>query len=121
MGYDQKTGELWIDWDRIEAIEKNEKTGEDQGALIEALKSRYDEVAGQIEETEDTLYEIDDKVAEILEQGREDYEELEQQVYDAIVADRQLLIDNYSTLSETLSESSSNMLTALQESIDLER
>ena len=121
MGYDQKTGELWIDWERIEAIERNEKTGEDQGALIEALKDRYDEIAGQIEETEDALYEIEDRVAELLDQGREEYEDLEQQVYDAIVNERQTLIDNYSTLSETLSESSSNMLTALQESIDLER
>lgn len=119
--YNSKTGVITIDWEKIEAIENDGKNGEEKGALVESYLSYLEEQSKNYEETQKKIDEANDSLKEISKRGVQDYLDFEQRIFDAIVAQRQETIDNFQTLSDTLSEANSEMLDSLRESIDLER
>ena len=119
--YNSKTGLITIDWGKIEAIETDGKNGEEKGALVESYLSYLEEQSKNYEETQKKIDEANDSLKEISKRGVQEYLDFEQRIFDAIVAQRQETIDNFQTLSDTLSEANSEMLDSLRESIDLER
>lgn len=114
--YNANTGVITIDWEDIDKITDTEK-----GGAVEAYISRLEELQEQYEETQTTIEDMEDLIIEIKEQGRDQLVELNNRVYDAIVAREQKTIDDYQELSDTISDSNSKILNSLQESIDLER
>ena len=114
--YDESTGLVKIDWDGINAIEDTEL-----GEAVEAYVSRLEELAEQIEDTHDTIEDMSDQIDEIRERSKDDYLELEQRIYDAIVAREQAVIDEYKAISDSIAQSNQNIIDSMQESIDLER
>lgn len=114
--YDMNSNRIIIDWEAINKI-----TDEEKGAQIEDYISRLEELVDMYEETEDTLDEISDQVEELKNIGRDEYLDLEQRVYDAIVAAEQEMIDNLSETAELINESNTKLINSLQEAIDEER
>jgi TP901 family phage tail tape measure protein len=114
--YDMNSNRIIIDWKAI-----NKVTDEEKGAQIEDYISRLEELVDMYEETEDTLDEISDQVEELKNIGRDEYLDLEQRVYDAIVAAEQEMIDNLSETAELINESNTKLINSLQEAIDEER
>ena len=114
--YDQEKGTIVIDWGAIDKV-----TDEDKGGAIEAYISKLEELVGDFEETEKTIEDIQDTIEEIKKQNMDDYLDFEQSVYDALVNQRQKEIDNFQSLSDSISEANTEILDTMRESIDLER
>lgn len=119
--YDASTGTMSIDWNRIEKIEDNTKTGELQGALIEAYIAYLEENSEAYEEATDLLAEIEDEVNEINQRGIEEFLATQTQIYDALVSQREQEIDSIENVFDGIDESNSKILDGLQEQIDLQR
>lgn len=119
--YDATAGVVQIDYSRIEKIEDNTKTGEDQGALIEAYIAYLEENSDAYEEATDRLAEIQDEVDEINSRGIEEYLDMQTRIYDALVSQRQQEIDSMETVFEGINDSNSKILDGLQEQVDLQR
>ena len=115
-GYDSNTGQMWIDWNEIDKVNDPEL-----GGAIEAYISKLEELSESFEETQETIEEMKDLIREIKERNMQEYLEFEERVYEAIIDREQKVIDEYSALSDTISESNSRIVDSLRESIDLER
>jgi LysM repeat protein len=105
-----------IDWNAIDQVNDPEL-----GGAIEAYISKLEELSQSFEETQTTIESMEDLIREIKERNMQEYLEFEERVYQAIIDREQKVIDEYSALSDTISESNSNILSSLRESIDLER
>lgn len=114
--YDFDTQTITIDWEGLEQITDTEK-----GQAVEDYIGRLEELVEQYEETQDTLSDMEDELREIKERGKSEYLDFEQKVYDAIVARQQLLIDDFSDLASTISDTNSKILDDLSRSIELQR
>lgn len=114
--YDKAENRIIIDWNAIDKV-----TDENLGGAIEAYISRLEELQSQFEETDEKIEDIEDSIDELKKDKMQDYLDFESKVYDAIVQQRQEIIDNFQSLSDTISESNTSVLDSLQESIDLER
>lgn len=119
--YNQSTGLLQINWDKIEALENDEKTGEDKGNLIEKYVSYLEEQSKSFEEAQDRLDEINDEVYEIEQRGKEEYLDFSQRIIDAIINQQQKQIDTLSELDDTITDTNSRILDGIQEQVDLSR
>ena len=114
--YDFERNVVVIDWNAIDRV-----NDPDKGGAIEAYISKLEELSSSFEETQDKIEEMRDIIAEIRERGMQEYLDFEQRALDAVIAREQKIIDDYSSLSDTINESNSNILSSLRESIDLER
>lgn len=114
--YDFDTQTITIDWKGLEQITDTEK-----GQAVEDYIGRLEELVEQYEETQDTLSDMEDELREIKERGKSEYLDFEQKVYDAIVARQQLLINDFSDLTSTISDTNSKILDDLSRSIELQR
>lgn len=114
--YDYEAGVINIDWDAIQQI-----TDASLGAAVDEYVKRLEELKGQVEDVEDDIDDIEDAIEEIEERNKQEYLDFEQKVFEAIVERQQKMIDNFSDLSDSIDEQNNNILTALQEAIDLER
>lgn len=101
-----------IDWDRIDAV-----TDEDTGEAIEDYVSKLEDIQDEMDDAEDELAEIEDRIQELLEMGKEEYFDFENLVFEALQAQKQALIDNASDISEAITDTNSNLLSSLSDSI----
>ena len=114
--YDMATGNIVIDYNLI-----NKNKDEDIGKGIEKQVSKLEELKGEIEGTEDALWEIDDKLHELTQRGRDEYIDFQKDVYNALIKQRQDEIDKYSEYISTLAEAKSDILDGLRKYIDKQR
>lgn len=114
--YDMATGNVVIDYNLI-----NKNKDEDIGKGIEEQVSKLEELKGEIEGAEDALWEIDDKLYELTQRGRDEYIDFQKDVYNALIKQRQDEIDKYSEYISTLAEAKSDILDALRKYIDKQR
>ena len=102
-----------IDWDAINAItdsEEGEKVSEFYDDIDEWLESIYD--------AEESILDAEDGIWEELQQGKDEYLDLEEQVKEAIVNQRQEEIDKLSAINDSINDTNSRLLEAMQSSID---
>lgn len=114
--YDMATGNIILN---NNLISKNKD--EDIGKGIEEQVSKLEELKGEIEGAEDALWEIDDKLYELTQRGRDEYIDFQKDVYNALIKQRQDEIDKYSEYISTLAEAKSDILDALRKYIDKQR
>lgn len=114
--YDMATGNIVIDYNLI-----NKNKDEDIGKGIEDQVSKLEELKSEIEGAEDALWEIDDKLYELTQRGRDEYIDFQKDVYNALIKQRQDEIDKYSEYISTLAEAKSDILDALRKYIDKQR
>lgn len=117
--YNTERGTIEIDWEGLERLSGTTDT--QLGGVIEDYVSRLEELQKQFEDVDKTIEDLEDEVAEILDINKEEYLSFEQRVFEAIIDRQQKLIDNYSELSDTISNNDEEVLNALSESIDLSR
>jgi hypothetical protein len=102
-----------IKWENISAItDEKEK---------ERVKEFYDKIAEKLEsiyEAENALLDAEDAIWEELQQGKDEYLDLERQVKDAIINQRQKEIDELTTINDSITEANSNLLESMQNQID---
>ena len=114
--YNWKDNTIEIDWDKINAIKD-----EELGSNVDEYISKLEEFEGYMDDTNDTLMEINNQVAELAQTQQEAYITGLNSIKDAIVEVRQREIDKLSSLNETINDSNSRMFEAIQKAIDDER
>ena len=114
--YNWKDNTIEIDWDKINAIKD-----EELGSNVDEYISKLEEFEGYMDDTNDTLMEINNQVAELAQTQQEAYITGLNSIKDAIVEVRQKEIDKLSSLNETINDSNSRMFEAIQKAIDDER
>ena len=107
---------LRINWDLIDQV-----TDPDKGARIEEYVSQMEEWFDSLEEAEDALWDIEDAVEEIKERGKEEYFELEDAIKEALVQSYQDEIDKLSEINNSINDTNSALLDAMQKSLDKQR
>jgi hypothetical protein len=113
---DTETGVLQIDWAAIQKLE-----GTEEGEKVEEYVSNLEELRDQFQEAEDALWDIEDQTKEIMNQGRDEYLELENMIKDAIVAARQEEIDKLTTINDTISDTNSKIIDSMQRTLNRQR
>lgn len=107
---------LRIDWEAI-----NKVTDEEKGQKIEDYISQLEEWLESIDEANDTLDEIQDTVEEIKERGKDEYFDLEERIKEALTQSYQDQIDELSAINESINDTNSRLIEAMQSSIDKAR
>jgi TP901 family phage tail tape measure protein len=116
--YDEKLGQIVINWDKLEALQKKDA---EQGEAVEAYIGYLETISGELEEAQDSLTEIEDNIIALVDAQLDARVELLTTLKDAIVEQYQREIDKLSELNDTINDSNSNILNGIQESIDLSR
>lgn len=114
--YDMTTGNVVLNYD---AIKKNKN--EDIGKGIEEQVSKLEELKSEIEGAEDALWDIEDRLYELTQRGRDEYIDFQKDVYNALVKQRQDEIDKYSEYISTLADAKNDILDELRKYIDKQR
>lgn len=114
--YNWKDNTIEINWDKINAIKD-----EELGSNVDEYISKLEEFEGYMDDTNDTLMEINNQIAELAQSQQEAYITGLNSIKDAIVEVRQKEIDKLSSLNETINDSNSRMFEAIQKAIDDER
>lgn len=114
--YNKDTKQIEIDWDLLEGLDGS--TDEELTTQVEEYISKLEEQQEQIEEEQDKLDEINDGVWEIFKQGKDEYFDLEDQIKEAIISERQKEIDKLTAINDSINEANSKILDAMQEQID---
>ena len=112
--WDDRT--LEIDWDQIEAIQDK-----DTYDKVSDLVSEAESIQKKMDDADDSIMDIKNQIQELENIWRDTYVDFESRVFDAVVSYYQKIIDNYSELHDTLSNSNSAILNAIQKQIALER
>ena len=110
--YDEKTGEINIDWDKVNKLKGSKGEGFDE------FLSELEGLRDQWRDAEDALFDIEDAVQDILEQGKEEYVNLETRIKDALVDQRQREIDKLSEINDSINDTNSKLLDSMQKQID---
>ena len=116
LWYNWSDRTLEIDWDAIDQIVDGELYKH-----VKDLISEAEEIQGKMDDAEDAIADIKNQIQELENIWRDTYVDFEKRVLDALVKSYQEVIDNYSTLNDTINNSNSEILEAIQHEIDLER
>lgn len=116
--YDEKLGQIVINWDKLEALQKKDA---EQGEAVEAYIGYLEEIASEFEDAQDALLDIEDSITEIINQQLEERVDFIETMRDLIVEQYQKRIDELSSLNDTINDSNQKILDGISESIELER
>lgn len=111
--YNWETETIDINWGKINAVKD-----EDLGNRIEEYVSELERIQDSMDEANDELETIQDELKELQDVGKEQYEELENKVLDAVIAREQAVIDSLSTINDSINDANSKLLSDLSDSID---
>lgn len=114
--YNEEKGQIEIDWNLLEELDGS--TDEDLTERVDEYISKLEEQQDLIEEEQDALQEIQDAIWEIYQQGKDEYFDLEDQIKEAIIADRQKEIDKLSEINDSINDTNSRLLDSIQERLD---
>ena len=114
--YNWEDNTIEINWDEIDAIKD-----EELGGKVDEYISKLEEFEGYMDDTNDTLMEINNQVAELAKTYQDAYITGLNFIKDALVEVRQKEIDKLSDLNDTINDSNSRMFDAIQKAIDDER
>ena len=114
FNWDDNTVE--INWDAINKISDQQK-----GEAVEDYISKLEEIQEKMNEAEKSLLEIDGKIREIIDQGKDEFKDFEQQIFDALVSRYQKEIDKLTEISEAITDANSKLIDSMQDAIDKER
>lgn len=114
--YDDKNNIVNINWDRINKV-KNEETGK----KIEDYIKKLEEIQDEVEGANDTIEDSNDILKELELEGREEYLDLEQRVFDAIVKKQQDQIDALSQIDESINDANQSLIDSIQNSLSKQR
>ena len=114
FNWDDNTVE--INWDAVNKI-----TDQQKGEAVEDYISKLEEIQEKMNEAEKSLLEIDGKIREIIDQGKDEFKDFEQQIFDALVSRYQKEIDKLTEISEAITDANSKLIDSMTNAIDKER
>ena len=102
-----------IDWEAINAV-----TDTEEGQRIEEYISKLEELQDEIESASDELNDIEDRILEIYELGKDEYFNLENEILDAVVNERQSEIDKLTAIDESINDTNQKVIASIQSEIN---
>ena len=114
FNWDDNTVE--INWDAV-----NQITDQQKGEAVEDYISKLEEIQEKMNEAEKSLLEIDGKIREIIDQGKDEFKDFEQQIFDALVSRYQKEIDKLTEISEAITDANSKLIDSMTNAIDKDR
>lgn len=112
FSYDKDTGEINIDWDKVNKLRGSKGEGFDE------FLSKLEGLRDQWQDSQDALDEIEDAVTEIKDARKDRYFDLEDQIKEALVKERQDEIDKLSEINDSINDTNSKLLDSMQQQID---
>ena len=111
--YNWKDNTVEIDW-----TELNKVTDQDKGRAIENYISQLEEIESQMDDAEDSLDDIIDEIEELQNVGKDEYDDLENRVLDALIAREQEKIDKLSLIDESINDANNKLINSIQSNLD---
>jgi len=117
---DWTNGTIQVDEEFAKAIE-NDPNRSDQGAALDAYVDKIQEVLDTMYESEESLWEIEQSLLDLRKEVLSNAADVYDQIAAALEKEQQDRIDELSAVNDAINEANSNILDAMQESIELER
>ena len=111
--YNWKDNTVEINWAKL-----NEVTDKTQGEAIERYISQLEEIESQMDDAEDALDDIIDEIEELQKVGKDEYDDLESRVLDAIISREQEKIDKLSLIDESINDANTKLMNSIQNNLD---
>ena len=111
--YNWKDNTVEIDW-----AELNKITDKNQGQAVKDYISQLEEIESKMDDAEDALDDIIDEIEELQKVGKDEYDDLESRVLDALVAREQEKIDKLSLIDESINDANSKLIDSIQSNLD---
>lgn len=105
-----------INWAGLEAIRQGE-----EGEAAEKYYNTIKEWLESIYEAQTAIEEAQDRIYEETLQGKDEYLNLEEQIKEAIIAERQEEIDSLSAINESINDTNAKLIESLQTSLEKQR
>ena len=109
-------GAVYIDFKAIDQV-----TDEELGGEIEEYISALEENDEAIQEANEAIQDANLAMEELIDEWRDKAANFEQEVFDALVNEREREIEQLEDAAEAVSDSNSNLIDAIQEEINLRR
>ena len=114
--WDQESQTVYFDVDRFNAlVDDNLKSN------ISAVKDALESVADEYNEYNSKILVLEQKQLEILKESQSAYKSIEESTVEALVWERQKVIDELSSINENINNAQSEIMDSIQKQIDLER
>ena len=111
--YNWEDNTIEIDWTKL-----NEVTDKTQGQAIENYISQLEEIESKMDDAEDALDDIIDEIDELQKVGKDEYDDLESRVLDALVSREQEKIDKLSLIDESINNANTKLMDSIQSNLD---
>ncbi len=111
--YNWSDNTVEINWDAIDKVTDTEK-----GERIEEYISKLEEIESQMDDAEDALDDIIDEIEELQKVGKDEYDDLESRVLDAIISREQEKIDKLSLIDESINDANTKLMNSIQSNLD---
>lgn len=102
-----------IDWNALNSI-----TDENYGEAVSEYISKLEEIQDQIDDAYDAILDTNDALQDIYDTAKDSYADLENRLLDALIAQDQRVIDNLTQVNDSINTSNSDLIEAIQNSID---
>lgn len=114
--YNWDDNTIEINWSAINKIKDSDK-----GEAIEDYISELERIQESMDEASDAIADIDKDLKELKDTGKDEYDKLEQEVFDAYVHNIESQIDNLEDTYEAMAKANSDILDKMQESLSKTR
>lgn len=111
--YNWSDNTVEINWNAIDKVTDTEK-----GERIEEYISKLEEIESQMDDAEDALDDIIDEIEELQKVGKDEYDNLESRVLDAIISREQEKIDKLSLIDESINDANTKLMNSIQSNLD---
>lgn len=111
--YNWSDNTVEINWAAIDKVTDTEK-----GERIEEYISKLEEIESQMDDAEDALDDIIDEIEELQKVGKDEYDDLESRVLDAIISREQEKIDKLSLIDESINDANTKLMNSIQSNLD---
>jgi len=82
------------------------------------IESQMESEVDNIRNAESEILSLYDEMTEILEKGKDEYGELEQQIYDAIVSEKESIKEELEELNDNITDADSDLINVLKNNLE---
>ena len=108
-------GSITVNWKELDELRDSDP---DEYENILQIIEDAKEIEGELNEVNDSLFDIEDEVKEIVKTGEEEYLDLEQRIIDALILNREKEIEALQENHDAITEATSNIVDAVRSSVD---
>lgn len=110
--FDQDRNEVQIDYDAIV------NSGMSADSKFSEYFSYLEDLQSKVESCEDALYDIDDEIYKVRNEGKDEFMDIEERLIQAIKEARQKEIDKLQTINDSIKDTNADLLNKVQEGVD---